>query len=95
MNTSPTDKDRDAQRITNAYHRVFSGEDWELVRRDLVDRLMLDKPGSGFDGNGKIDPYRVVFVEGSRSLLCHIDNMLKRPVKGDANLEEPQVKIKK
>lgn len=81
------------QRLINAYHRVFEDPEWELVRNDLEERFTMNNPSAAFLGNGQCDPYRVLFKEGARALLCHIDGMLSREPKGDANADTANIKI--
>lgn len=84
---------KESQRVVNAYHRVFVGEEWEIARKDMEERFTMKKPAAVFLRDGKCDPFRALFIEGSRAVMCHIDQMLEKEVQGDANVEEPQVKI--
>ena len=84
---------KESQRVVNAYHRVFVGQDWEVARKDMEERFTMKQPAAVFARDGKCDPYRALFIEGSRAVMCHIDSMLEKKVVGDANVEQPAVKV--
>lgn len=90
---SAIQRERERQKIINAYHRVFAGKDGQLVIADIKQQFATESQVflPGYDYN----PVVAALRDGQRGVILHIEMMLKRPVIGDANLEEPKRKVKK
>ena len=86
-------RERERQKITNAYHRVFKSKEGEMVLADIRSQFATDSQVflPGYDFN----PVVAALRDGQRGVLIHIETMLRRPVIADANIEEPKRKVKK
>ena len=86
------DRKRAMQRIVNAYHRLFECDDGEVVLNDLVARFGFNhpaflptatRPGMPIQYDGFYGAIR----DGQRQVYLHIQDQLRLPAKGDANIE--------
>ena len=84
---------KESQRVVNAYHRVCETDDWKLIREDLETRFGMRASCFQPLPNGMLDPVQGAHKDGARSVMCHVDFMLRQKVIGDANIEEPNVKV--
>lgn len=86
-------RERERQKITNAYHRVFKCKEGEMVLADIRNQFATDSQVflPGYDFN----PVVAALRDGQRGVLIHIETMLRRPLIADANIEEPKRKVKK
>lgn len=84
-------RERERQRLTNAYHRVFKTKDGELVIEDIKHQFATDSQVflPGYDFN----PVVAALRDGQRGVLIHIECMLRRPVIGDGDIETPKRKV--
>ena len=81
---------RDAQRLVNAYHRVFRSEDGRIVLADLEKVFGIDKPAH-LPGAKKLPGF---LRDGQRSVFCHIQHILKLEPLGEINAaEEARAKV--
>jgi hypothetical protein len=84
-------RERERQKITNAYHRVFANKDGQMVIDDMKAQFATDSqvflPG--------YDPVVAALRDGQRGVLLHIEAMLRRPVIADGDIEAPKRKVKK
>lgn len=86
-------RERERQKIINAYHRVFNSKDGQAVIADMKHQFATESQVflPGYDYN----PVVAALRDGQRGVILHIETMLKRPVIADANIEEPKRKVKK
>lgn len=82
-----------SQRVVNAYHRICETDDWDIVREDLETRFGMRASCFQPLPSGVLDPIQGAHKDGARSVMCHIDFMLRQKVVGDANVEEPNVRV--
>lgn len=62
--------------LISSYHRVFRGEAGPAVLKDLRRKcLTFDRSSMGC--NPELDPQKLAYFEGQRSVLLHIYRMLK------------------
>jgi hypothetical protein len=86
-------RERERQKITNAYHRVFDSRDGQMVIADIKHQFATESQVflPGYDFN----PVVAALRDGQRGVLLHIEAMLRRPVIADGDISEPKRKIKK
>jgi hypothetical protein len=86
-------RERERQKITNAYHRVFGGKEGAAVLADLKTQFATESQVflPGYDFN----PVVAALRDGQRGVILHIEAVLRRPLIADANIEEPKRKVKK
>jgi hypothetical protein len=88
---SALQRERERQRLTNAYHRVFNTKDGALIIADIKQQFATDSQVflPGYDFN----PVVAALRDGQRGVLIHIETMLRRPVIGDGDIETPKRKV--
>ena len=86
-------RERERQKLINAYHRVFATKDGQAVIADMKTQFATDSQVflPGYDFN----PVVAALRDGQRGVILHIEAMLRKPVIADGNIEEPKSKIKK
>ena len=87
------DRKRKSQRITNAYHVIFSGPDGEVVLNDLVSAFGMELPAflPTATSPGKPIKYSKAYAairDGQRSVYLHIMAKLKAKMEGEGNITE-------
>ena len=84
------------QRIINAYHRLWSSEDGKKVFADLASVFRLKMPSFLPGQDGKFDPIAGAVRDGQKSVLLHIEEILRKPCRGDneADVDGQQQKPK-
>ena len=87
------DRKRKSQRITNAYHVIFSGPDGEVVLKDMVSAFGMEIPAflptATSPGEPiKYDPYYAAIRDGQRSVYLHIMAKLRAQMTGEGNITE-------
>lgn len=87
------ERQRELQRVTNAYHRVFKSEDGAMVLRNLRAYFRVDRPAFERSVTHPYDPISAALRDGQREVMLFIDHKLAQPVEGDANLPETKTKI--
>jgi hypothetical protein len=90
------ERERKTARVVNAYHRVFSGNDGEIVLNDLSAMFGINLPAFLPLPNNSRDaysPYYAAIRDGQRQVWLHIQARLTVPVQGDGNIEEPRNRI--
>jgi hypothetical protein len=86
-------RERERQKITNAYHRVFGSKEGAAVIADLKTQFATDSQVflPGYDFN----PVVAALRDGQRGVILHIEAILRRPVIADGDIETPKRKVKK
>lgn len=90
--SDPLEKARKAQRIVNAYHRVFGSADGKLIMEDIKAAFGVDFPAFIPQERGRhmeFDPYHAAIRDGQRQVFLHVMARLSAPAAGD---DEPKVK---
>ena len=98
MSDTGTEQARAAQRIANAYRRVFSSADGATVLADLEKSFGLNMPAfiPQMRGRGaEYDATHAAIRDGQRQIVLHIQAKLAAPAKGDAEIEQPKARVKK
>jgi hypothetical protein len=86
-------RERERQKTTNAYHRVFSTKEGQAVIADLKAQFATESQVflPGYDFN----PVVAALRDGQRGVVLHIESVLRRPVMADGDIEAPKRKVKK
>ena len=86
-------RQRERQKTTNAYHRVFGSKDGQSVIADLKAQFATESQVflPGYDFN----PVVAALRDGQRGVVLHIESILRRPVIADGDIEAPKRKVKK
>lgn len=86
-------RERERQKITNSYHRVFASKEGAAVIADLKTQFATDSQVflPGYDFN----PVVAALRDGQRGVILHIEAILRRPVIADGDIETPKRKVKK
>jgi hypothetical protein len=86
-------RERERQKTTNAYHRVFASKEGAAVIADLKTQFATDSQVflPGYDFN----PVVAALRDGQRGVILHIEAILRRPVIADGDIETPKRKVKK
>lgn len=90
------ERQKEIQRITNAYHRLFNSEDGKAVLKNLRAYFRMDRPA--FErglGHAQYDPLAAALRDGQREVLLFIEHKLSLPVAGDGDLETPKTTVLK
>lgn len=90
---------RERQRLINATKRVFGSEDGKLVLEHLtktfrVNERVFSPVRKGAEHFG-YDPLTAALTDGGRAVIIEINKLLDAPANGDANIEEPTLKVSK
>lgn len=81
------------QRIINAFHRAFEGEDGQIVLDYLKTYFRANRPAFERSLNHPYDPVAAAIRDGQREVILFIEHKMSEPLKGDADVEEPKAKI--
>jgi len=86
-------RERERQKMTNAYHRVFGTKEGAAVIADLKSQFATESQVflPGYDFN----PVVAALRDGQRGVIIHIEMMLRRVVIADGDIEAPKRKVKK
>lgn len=86
-------RERERQRTINAYHRVFLGEEGQVVLEDL--KRAFGVQSQAFSAAQDFNPIPAAIRDGQRGVVLHIEAMLRRQPAADGDLEEPKRKVLK
>lgn len=86
-------RERERQRTILAYHRVFQGEEGQVVLDDL--KRSFGTELQMFSSAQDFNPIPAAIRDGQRGVVLHIEAMLRRQPAADGNLEEPKKKVLK
>lgn len=87
------ERQKDLQRITNAYHRTFSSEDGKLVLANLKAYFRMNRPAFERSLNHAYDPIAAALRDGQREVILFIDHKLAQPVQADGDIEQPKTTV--
>jgi len=83
---------REQQRTINAYHRLFLSADGRTVLADLATVFGTGRPAFLAGPAGSYDGIKAAIRDGQRSVILHIEHVIKCQPKGDNEAEsEPKV----
>jgi hypothetical protein len=98
MTEALIEKAKKAQRIGNAFRRLFATEDGKLVLDHIRETFGLHMPAFIPQERGRhceYDPIHAAIRDGQRQVLLHIESILAAPSVGDGNIETPKTRVKK
>jgi len=84
------EKQRRLQREANAFHRTFDSDEGKLVLSLLQTKFKMDKPAF----LPPYDTHAAAIRDGQREVILYIQEVLKIPVTGDANITDPVLPVK-
>lgn len=87
------ERQKDLQRITNAYHRVFGSEDGKLVLANLKAYFRMNRPAFERSLSHAYDPIAAALRDGQREVILFIDHKLSQPVQADGDIEQPKTTV--
>ena len=87
------ESEKKAQRVTNAYHRVFQSEDGKIILEHLHDYFRTNRPAFQRSMHNAYDPIHAALRDGQREVLLLIEHKLAEPAVGDADFDQPKTKI--
>jgi len=82
-----------AQRVNNAFHRVFETEDGRVVLEHLRSYFRMDRPAFERSLGHRFDTIAAAIRDGQREVLLFIEHKLATPTKGDADIETATTKV--
>lgn len=88
------ERQKDLQRITNAYHRTFNSEDGQIVLSNLKAYFRMNRPA--FERtlvNNHYDPIAAALRDGQREVILFIDHKLSQPVQADGDIDQPKTTV--
>jgi hypothetical protein len=89
------ERTKSIQRVTNAYHRVFGGEDGKTVVENLKAYFRMNRPAFERSLGRPFDPIAAAVRDGQREVVLFIEHKLSLPVVGDADVETPKTAVLK
>jgi hypothetical protein len=87
------ERSKSLQRINNAYHRAFEGEDGKLVLENLKAYFRMNRPAFERTLGRTFDPLAAAVRDGQREVVLFIEHKLSLPVVGDADVERPTTEV--
>jgi hypothetical protein len=87
------ERSKSLQRINNAYHRAFEGEDGKLVLDNLKAYFRMNRPAFERTLGRTFDPLAAAVRDGQREVVLFIEHKLSLPVVGDADVERPTTEV--
>lgn len=98
MSEALIEKAKKAQRIGNAFRRMFATEDGKLALEHIRETFGLHMPAFIPQERGRhceYDPIHAAIRDGQRQVLLHIEAILAAPTVGDGNIQTPKTRVKK
>ena len=92
-NDKELERQKDLQRITNAYHRVFGSEDGKAVLANLKAYFRMNRPAFERSLTHAYDPIAAALRDGQREVILFIDHKLSQPVQADGDIEQPKTTV--
>ena len=87
------ERQKDLQRITNAYHRTFNSEDGKAVLANLKAYFRMNRPAFERSLTHAYDPIAAALRDGQREVIIFIDHKLSQPVQADGDIEQPKTTV--
>jgi hypothetical protein len=87
------ERQKDLQRITNAYHRTFNSEDGKAVLANLKAYFRMNRPAFERSLTHPYDPLAAALRDGQREVILFIDHKLSQPVQADGDIEQPKTTV--
>lgn len=92
-NDKELERQKDLQRITNAYHRTFNSEDGKAVLANLKAYFRMNRPAFERSLTHAYDPIAAALRDGQREVILFIDHKLSQPVQADGDIEQPKTTV--
>jgi|694.fasta_scaffold17186_5 hypothetical protein len=93
MSDPDLERERERQRVINAYHRVFNSEDGRKVLANLRAYFRVDRPAFERSPMQRYDALAAALRDGQREVMLFIEHKLTLPTKGDADVEKPKTQV--
>ena len=87
------ERQKDLQRITNAYHRTFNSEDGKAVLTNLKAYFRMNRPAFERSLTHAYDPIAAALRDGQREVIIFIDHKLSQPVQADGDIDQPKTTV--
>jgi hypothetical protein len=87
------ERERDRQRVINAYHRVFATEDGQTVLNNLRSYFRTHRPAFERSLHNSFCPLAAALRDGQREVVLFIEAKLSSPAQGDADQEQPKTAV--
>lgn len=88
------ERQKELQRITNAYHRTFSTEDGKTVLANMKAYFRMTRPA--FErglANHSYDPIAAALRDGQREVILFIEHKLSQPLVADGDVDQPKTTV--
>lgn len=92
-NDKELERQKDLQRITNAYHRTFNSEDGKAVLANLKAYFRMNRPAFERSLTHAYDPIAAALRDGQREVILFIDHKLSQPVQADGDIDQPKTTV--
>lgn len=90
---SDLEREKERQRVVNAYHRVFDSEDGRIVLTNLKNYFRTNRPAYERTITNAYDPIGAALRDGQREVILFIENKLATPASGDADVDKPKTQV--
>lgn len=87
------EREKDRQRVINAYHRTFASADGEVVLNNLKNYFRTQRPAFERTMQNGFDPIAAALRDGQREVILFIEAKLLSPAQGDADQEQPKTAV--
>jgi hypothetical protein len=87
------ERERDRQRVINAYHRVFDSEEGQIVLNNLRNYFRTSRPAFERTLTNAFCPLAAALRDGQREVILFIESKLSSPAQGDADQEQPKTAV--
>lgn len=89
------ERERKAQLVVNAFHRVFNSPEGQIVLKHLNETFRTGYTAFLPRERGLYDPIHAAIRDGQRSVMIRIDEYLRLKPAGDENISKPKTIVKK
>ena len=88
------ERQKELQRITNAYHRVFNTEDGKTVLANMKAYFRMTRPAfeRGLSHHA-YDPIAAALRDGQREVILFIEHKLSQPIVADGDIDSPKTTV--
>ena len=87
------ERQKDLQRLTNAYHRVFASEEGKVIMQNLRAYFRMNRPAFERSLTQPYDPLAAALRDGQREVILFIEHKLSQPVIADGDIDKPTTTV--
>ncbi len=87
------ERQKDLQRLTNAYHRVFASDEGKLVLANMKAYFRMNRPAYERTLGHPFDPIAAALRDGQREVILFIEHKLSLPVTADGDIDQPKTTV--